>query len=71
MKPVIQQETTGCAIASTAALTNVSYAAANNVARKLGITAEDRALLSDTAYIRQLLQHYKIVTDNTETAFTH
>ena len=71
MKPVIQQEATGCAIASTAALANISYAAAKKVAKQLGITAEDPTLWSDTTHIRRLLRHYKISTDNTESAFTN
>ena len=71
MKPVIQQEATGCAIASTAALANVSYAAAKKVAKELGMTADDPALWSDTAHIRKLLQHYEISIDDTESAFTN
>ena len=71
MKPVIQQDATGCAIASTAALANVSYAAAKKVAKGLGIAAGDSTLWSDTTHIRQLLRHYKISTDNTESAFTN
>lgn len=70
MKPVIQEETTGCAIASTAALADVSYNAAKKVANGLGITADDSTLWSDTTHIRKLLRHYKISVDNTETTFT-
>lgn len=70
MKPVIQQEATGCAIASSAALAGVSYAAAKKVSKKLGITADDSTLWSDTTPIRKLLHHYKISADNTETPFT-
>jgi len=70
MKPVIQQEIAGCAIASTAVLAGVNYTAAKKAARNLGITAADPALWSDSAHIRQLLRHYNISTDNSETPFT-
>ena len=69
MKPVIQQEATGCTIASTAALAGVSYAAAKKVANNLGISADDSSLWSDPASIRRLLRHYHISTDNTQTPF--
>ncbi|MCF6257095.1 MAG: hypothetical protein L3K25_12490 [Gammaproteobacteria bacterium] len=70
MKPVIQQEIAGCAIASTAALASVSYTAAKKAAKNLGITAADPTLWSDTAPIRQLLRHYRIKADKHETPFT-
>lgn len=70
-KAVIQQEATGCGIAAAAALAGVSYAAAKTVANRLGIHAADPQLWSDTAHMRQLLGHYHIRTDATETPFTH
>ena len=70
MKPVIQQEATGCAIASAAALAGVTYASAKHVAKSLGITATNPTLWSDTSHIRQLLSHYRVITDNKETPFT-
>lgn len=69
MKPVIQQEVSGCAIAASAALAGVSYTAAKKLARSLGITADDPTLWSSTAHIRRLLQHYKINLTSTETPF--
>ncbi|HHI91897.1 MAG TPA: hypothetical protein ENK04_00030 [Gammaproteobacteria bacterium] len=71
MKPVVQQEATGCAIASAAALAGVSYASAKKAAKELGITAADPSLWSDTTHIRRLLSHYHIGTDDAETPFTH
>ncbi|NOX90947.1 MAG: hypothetical protein GXP18_00425 [Gammaproteobacteria bacterium] len=65
MKPVIQQEITGCAIASTAALAGISYTAAKKAAKNLGITAADPTLWSDSIHIRRLLRHYNIKTDKT------
>ncbi len=70
MKPVIQQEIAGCAIASTAALAGISYTAAKKAAKNLGITAADSTLWSDSTHIRRLLRHYHIKTDKYETAFT-
>ncbi|HEC19729.1 MAG TPA: hypothetical protein ENI97_10350 [Gammaproteobacteria bacterium] len=69
MKPVIQQEATGCAIASAAALAGVSYAAAKRVAASLCIHAGDPGLWSDTAHIRRLLKHYQIRTNAEQTPF--
>lgn len=69
MKPVIQQEATGCAIASTAALAGISYAAAKKVANSIGIYADDSTLWSDTAHIRRLLKHYNIKSSVNEVTF--
>jgi ABC-type bacteriocin/lantibiotic exporter with double-glycine peptidase domain len=69
MKPVIQQEATGCAIASSAVLAGVSYAAAKKVANSLGISATDSTLWSGTSHIRRILKHYKISTSPPETPF--
>ncbi|MDF0673970.1 MAG: hypothetical protein P0120_06465 [Nitrospira sp.] len=59
MKPVIQQERTGCGIASVAALSGVSYRAAKRVANRMGISAADSRLWSETAHVRRLLKHYR------------
>ena len=69
MKPVIQQEVTGCGIASVAALAGVTYREAKAVANRLGIYAEDRSLWSNTRYVRMLLKHYGIVAGKGETPF--
>jgi len=58
MRPVIQAETTGCGIASVAALAGVSYAEAKKVANRLGIHAQDERLWSETAHVRRLLRHF-------------
>ncbi len=55
MKPVIQEEKTGCAIASAAAIAGLSYEEAKKAANALGINAEDESLWSDTGHIRRLL----------------
>jgi hypothetical protein len=71
MKPVIQEELTGCAIASTAALAGVSYAAAKKVANSLGISAADPTLWSSTMHIRKLLKHYNIKAGPKQTPFNN
>jgi ABC-type bacteriocin/lantibiotic exporter with double-glycine peptidase domain len=69
LKPVIQQEKTGCGIASVAALAGVSYAHARVVANRLGIYAEDPQLWSDTSYVRSLLRKFGITASRTEQKF--
>jgi hypothetical protein len=55
VKPVIQQERTGCGIAASAAIAGVSYDRAKTLAASLGIYATDATLWSDTAHVRRLL----------------
>ena len=69
MQPVVQQERTGCGIASVAALAGVSYTRAKAHANKLGIFAEDRALWSDTNYVRTLLAKFELSVSKTEQKF--
>ena len=58
MKPVEQEEPTGCGIASVAAIAGVTYAHAKAVAASLGIFARDAALWSDTDHVRRLLTQF-------------
>jgi hypothetical protein len=60
MTPVIQEDVTGCGIASVAALAGVPYKAVKEVASYLGIAVTDSRLWSDTAFVRALLKHYGI-----------
>ena len=69
MKPLIQLESTGCGIASVAAIARVSYTQAKSVAVSLGIFASDQKLWSGTAYVRILLGHFGLRADSTETPF--
>lgn len=69
IKPIIQEELTGCAIASTAVLAGISYKESQRTANDLGIFAEDKALWSETHYIRRLLLSFNIQTDKGETPF--
>jgi len=70
MKPVIQQEQTGCAIASVAAIAGISYGEARKVANSMGIYADDSALWSESRYIRSLLTKLGIKTATKKIAFT-
>lgn len=62
MKPVVQEERTGCGIASVAAIAGLSYARAKAVAASLGISAQDRRLWSETAPVKRLLAQFGIRT---------
>ncbi|MCA8864523.1 MULTISPECIES: hypothetical protein [unclassified Halomonas] len=69
MNPVIQEEISGCGIASCAVLAGITYAQAKETANALGIYAEDTALWSDTEYVRKLLRALGITPAPTETPF--
>lgn len=69
MKPVVQQERTGCGIASAAAIAGVNYARAKTRANQLGIFAEDPKLWSDTKYVRTLLPKFRVSVSGKERKF--
>jgi hypothetical protein len=69
MKPVVQQERTGCGIASVAALAEIDYGRAKAKANRLGIFADDPTLWSDTKYIRMLLHSVGISVSGKEQKF--
>lgn len=69
MRPVIQEEATGCGIAAVAAVAGVTYKQARQAAKVLGIVAADQRLWSDTAPVRRLLRRYRIAAAATETPF--
>ncbi|MDR4469683.1 MAG: hypothetical protein MRJ68_15550 [Nitrospira sp.] len=69
MKAVVQQEPTGCGIASVAALAGVSYTAAKRVANQMGISAADSRLWSETTHVRRLLKRYRLRASRGETPF--
>jgi hypothetical protein len=69
MKPVIQEERTGCGIASAAMLAGVSYRQAKQVANRLGIFAADPRLWSETTYIRRLLREFGVRAARAEARF--
>ncbi|MES9961779.1 MAG: hypothetical protein ABW089_15210 [Sedimenticola sp.] len=69
MKPVIQEETTGCAIASAAAVAGITYKAAKGVAKGIGIVASDQSLWSSTDPVRRLLRELGVEVDKIERPF--
>ncbi len=69
LKPVIQEEPTGCGIASVANILGASYSAVKAMANAMGIYAEDKALWSDTQYVRRLLLHAGVETSEAEISF--
>jgi ABC-type bacteriocin/lantibiotic exporter with double-glycine peptidase domain len=69
LKPVIQQEATGCGIACCATLAGISYTKVKKLANGLGIFAEDSTLWSDTSAVRKLLSHLKIDVAKSEKTF--
>ena len=58
LRPVIQAETTGCAIAAVAAMAGINYATAKKAANHLGIHSQDERLWSETAHVRRLLKYF-------------
>ena len=69
MKPVVQEEKTGCGIASSAVIAGISYNEAKKIANGMGIYAEDQSLWSDTRYVRRFLAELGFRTDKEEIPF--
>ena len=66
---VVQEETTGCGIASTANILGKSYAEMKGIANAMGIYASDESLWSDTRYVRQILLKFGVETSEDEIPF--
>lgn len=69
MKPVIQQDPTGCGIACVATLARITYKQAKGTATKIGISHDDHKLWSETDYVRKLLAQYKIKISTRQGSF--
>lgn len=69
MKPVVQEDKTGCGLASVATLANVNYQHVKAVAGQLGIDVQDPKLWSDTKYIKKLLTSYGLSASTQTTTF--
>ncbi|MGG4603466.1 hypothetical protein ACLPHM_01605 [Paenalcaligenes sp. Me131] len=69
MNVVVQEESTGCGIASVANIVGKTYAEMKAIANAMGIYAEDTSLWSDTNYVRRLLRHEGIKTSTDELPF--
>lgn len=70
MQPVIQEETTGCGIASVANILGKSYPDMKQIANKMGIYATDKSLWSDTHYVRRMLAEFSVNTSEEEHPFS-
>ena len=57
MTPIIQEDITGCAIASVAAIKGITYKESKKIAESIGINVENSVLWSDTKPICKLLGH--------------
>ncbi|WP_200796718.1 hypothetical protein [Lampropedia hyalina] len=68
-RPVIQEEPTGCGIASVAAILGKTYAEMRTQAHALGISAADESLWSDTQYVRRMLSNAGVATAADECPF--
>lgn len=69
MKPVVQQEKTGCAIASVAAIAGINYQEAKRIANRMGIYAHDQRLWSETTHVRTLLKTFGLKVSDKELPF--
>jgi hypothetical protein len=67
--PVVQEETTGCAIAAVANILGKTYSDMKAIANGMGIHASDKALWSDTHYVRRMLANAGVQTSNSEEPF--
>lgn len=69
LNPVIQEETTGCGIASVANILGKTYSEMKAIANAMGIYAEDKSLWSDTQYVRKMLSNAGVKTSDDEVPF--
>lgn len=67
--PVIQEETTGCGIASVANIVGKSYQEMKQYANAMGIYADDKSLWSDTHYVKQMLLTFGVQVSDVEIPF--
>lgn len=69
LKPVVQEEVTGCGIASVANIVGKTYQEMRAIANDMGIYANDKSLWSDTQYVRKMLAHSGFKTSANEVTF--
>ncbi|UTW04937.1 hypothetical protein KDX31_08040 [Amphritea atlantica] len=69
LKPIIQEEATGCGIASVANVLGKTYSDMKTVANAMGIYAENKSLWSDTQYVREMLSSSGVETSPDEIPF--
>ena len=69
MHSVIQEEKTGCGIASVANILGKTYSDMKHIANSMGIFAEDESLWSNTQYVRNMLSQFDVETSASEIPF--
>jgi ABC-type bacteriocin/lantibiotic exporter with double-glycine peptidase domain len=69
VKIVLQDDETGCGLASVAMVTGKTYVEVKQAAAKLGIPVKDKKLYSDTKYVRRLLRRFGIQSSEEEKPF--
>lgn len=69
LKPVIQEEISGCGIASAANILGKPYSEMKAIANAMGIHAEDESLWSDTQYVRRMLSSAGVKPSDGEVPF--
>jgi len=67
---IIQEDITGCGIASVANIVGQDYDAVKAKANSIGIYTDDDALFSDTDYVRKLLKEYDVQVSSSEIPFS-
>ena len=68
-KPVVQEELTGCGIASVANILGKTYSEMKAMANTMGIHSSDKLLWSDTQYVRRMLSQAGVETSPDEIPF--
>lgn len=69
LRSVIQEETTGCGIASVANILGKTYPEMKAIANSMGIYADDKSLWSSTRYVREMLLNAGVETSPDEIPF--
>lgn len=69
LSPIVQEENTGCGIASVAAILGKTYPEMKAIANGMGIHASDKSLWSDTQYVRRMLSSAGVKTSSDEISF--
>lgn len=70
MKPVIQEEETGCGIAAVANILGKTYPEMKRIANAMGIFATDQSLWSDATSVRRMLSACGLAPSQAEQPFT-
>ena len=68
-KSVIQEEITGCGIASVANILGKTYSEMKVIANAMDIYAKDKSLWSDTQYVRKMLSKFDVEMSDNEIPF--